>query len=54
MSELDDYEREAAIEAGFDPDDPKVAEALSLVKWELQMLRSEPPTRGARRPSAGG
>lgn len=35
---MDDEEREAIRAEGLDPDDPAVAEAIDLVRWELEML----------------
>jgi hypothetical protein len=35
---MDDDEREAIRAEGLDPDDPAVAAALDLVRWELQLF----------------
>ena len=47
---MDDDEREAIRADGLDPDDPTARTALDLVRWELELLVSEPPNdnTGAR------
>ena len=39
---MDDDEREAIRAEGLDPDNPAVRAALELVRWELELLASEP------------
>ena len=34
---MDDEERQAVREEGFDPDDPAVIAAIDLVRWELSL-----------------
>jgi hypothetical protein len=34
---VDDEEREAARAEGLDPDDPAVAAAIDMVRWELSL-----------------
>lgn len=35
---MDDIERAAIIDAGYNPDDPTVTQAMDLVRYDLAML----------------
>jgi hypothetical protein len=42
---VDDEEREAVRAEGFGPDDPAVAGAIDLVRWELSLYLQRTPGR---------
>jgi hypothetical protein len=41
---MDADERRALLDEGLDPDDPRVASAIDLVRWELSMMLGAPHT----------
>ena len=38
IHEMDEIEREAIRDEGYDPDDPAVVKATDFVRWELSIL----------------
>jgi hypothetical protein len=38
---VDAEERLALVDEGLDPDDPRVVEAIDLVRWELSLLLAQ-------------
>lgn len=42
---MDAFDREALVSEGLDPDDPQVAAAIDLIRWELSLLLGSDPGR---------